>query len=348
MEEKKTTAAPSAAPCYKPLDYKNNQPIRWCPGCGDHAVLNVLLKSMAQLGIPPEKTAVISGIGCSSRLPYYTHTYAFHTIHGRGGAVATGFKTANPDMTVWQVSGDGDCLAIGGNHFIHEVRRNIDVNLLLLNNRIYGLTKGQYSPTSPRGFVSKSSPYGTVEDPFRPAELCFGARGNFFARAVATDAAGTVDILKAAYNHKGAAVCEILQNCVIFNNGAYDPIYNKEGRSRNAIYVRHGEPLVFGADNEYGLMQEGFGLKVVKIGENGITLDDILVHDAHCQDNTLQLKLAMMDNEHGFPVALGVIRDVEAPTYDASVHAQIEEVKSTKKYHNFMELLETNDTWEVV
>ena len=169
---------------HKPLDFKNNQPVRWCPGCGDHAVLNVLLKAMAQLNIPPDKTAVISGIGCSSRLPYYTRTYAFHTIHGRGGAVATGFKTANPDMTVWQVSGDGDCLAIGGNHFIHEVRRNVDLNLLLLNNRIYGLTKGQFSPTSARGFKSKSSPYGTVEDPFIPAELTFGARGTFFARSL--------------------------------------------------------------------------------------------------------------------------------------------------------------------
>ena len=269
------------------------------------------------------------------------------TIHGRAASIATGAKVANPELTIWQVSGDGDGLAIGGNHFIHAMRRNIDINMILLNNRIYGLTKGQYSPTSPRGFVSKSSPYGTVEDPFRPAELCFGARGNFFARAVATDSPGTIDILKAAYHHKGAAVCEILQNCVIFNNGAYDPIYNKEGRKKNAIYVKHGEKLVFGENNEYGLMQEGFGLKVVKIGENGVTIDDILTHDAHCEDNTLQLKLAMMDNEHGFPVALGVIRDVEAPTYNDSVHAQIEEVSAKKKYHNFMELLETNDIWEV-
>ena len=332
---------------HKPLDFKNNQPVRWCPGCGDHAVLNVLLKAMAQLNIPPEKTAVISGIGCSSRLPYYTRTYAFHTIHGRGGAVATGFKTANPDMTVWQVSGDGDCLAIGGNHFIHEVRRNIDVNLLLLNNRIYGLTKGQYSPTSPRGFVSKSSPYGTVEDPFRPAELCFGARGHFFARAVATDAKGTVEILKAAYNHKGAAVCEILQNCVIFNDHCHDAVYKPDARKENAIYVEHGKPLIFGPNNEFGLVQEGFGLKIVKIGENGITEKDILVHDAHCEDNTLQLKLALMGNNDGFPIALGVIRDVDAPTYDDSVTAQIEEVKAQKKYHNFAELQETNDIWEV-
>jgi 2-oxoglutarate ferredoxin oxidoreductase subunit beta len=253
----------------------------------------------------------------------------------------------NPNLTVWQVSGDGDGLAIGGNHFIHAMRRNIDLNIILLNNRIYGLTKGQYSPTSPRGFVSKSSPYGTVEDPFRPAELCFGARGRFFARSVATDAAETVEILKAAKQHKGAAVCEILQNCVIFNNGCYDPVYTKEGRKKNCIYVRHGEKLVFGENNEYGLVQQGFGLKVVKIGENGITMDDILVHDAHCEDNTLQLKLAEMTNENGFPVALGVIRDVEAPTYEVSVHKQIEEVSQQKKYHNFEELLATNDTWEV-
>ena len=327
-------------------DFKKGQP-RWCPGCGDHFFLASLHKAMAEIGVPPYETAVISGIGCSSRLPYYMNTYAMQTIHGRAAAIATGTKVANPKLAVWQVSGDGDGLAIGGNHFIHAMRRNIDLNMILLNNRIYGLTKGQYSPTSPRGFVSKSSPYGTVEDPFRPAELCFGARGNFFARSVANDGNETVEILKAAYHHKGAAVCEILQHCVIFNNGAYDPIYTKEGRKKNAIYVRHGEPLLFGENNEYGIMQEGFGLKVVKIGENGVTIDDILVHDAHCQDNTLQLKLAMMDNEAGFPIALGVIRDVDAPTYDESVSEQIEELKAKKPYHTFEELLETNDVWEV-
>lgn len=331
---------------YTAKDFKKGQP-RWCSGCGDHFFLASLQKAMAEIGVPPYETAVISGIGCSSRLPYYVNAYAMQTIHGRAAAVATGAKVVNPNLTVWQISGDGDGLAIGGNHFIHAMRRNIDLNMILLNNRIYGLTKGQYSPTSPRGFVSKSSPYGTVEDPFRPAELCFGARGRFFARSVATDGAETVEILKAAYHHKGASVCEILQNCVIFNNGAYDPIYTKEGRHKKAIYVRHGEPLVFGEHNEYGLVQDGFGLKVVKIGENGVTVNDILVHDAHCEDNTLQLKLAMMDNEHGFPVALGVIRDVVAPTYDVAVNEQIEEVKAKKPYHNFSELLETNDIWEV-
>lgn len=331
---------------YTANDYKKGQP-RWCPGCGDHSFLASMQKAMAEIGVPPYETAVISGIGCSSRLPYYVSTYAMQTIHGRAAAIATGAKVVNPKLTIWQVSGDGDGLAIGGNHFIHAMRRNIDLNMILLNNRIYGLTKGQYSPTSPRGFVSKSSPYGTVEDPFRPAELCFGARGHFFARSVASDGQETVKILKAAYNHKGAAVCEILQNCMIFNNGAYDPIYTREGRAKNAIYVEDGKPLVFGENHEYGLVQEGFGLKVVEIGKDGYTIDDILVHDSHNPDNTLQLKLAMMDNEHGFPVALGVIRDVDAPTYDDAVNAQIEEVKAKKHYHNFAELLETNDIWEV-
>ncbi len=331
---------------YTAQDYKKGQP-RWCPGCGDHFFLSSLHKAMAEIGVAPKDIAVISGIGCSSRLPHYMATYGMNTIHGRSAAIATGAKVANPNLTVWQVSGDGDGLAIGGNHFIHANRRNIDLNMILLNNRIYGLTKGQYSPTSARGFVSKSSPYGTVEDPFRPAELCFGARGRFFARAVATDAAGTIDILKQAYNHKGASVCEILQNCVIFNNGTHASVYAPAERKKNAIYVRHGEPLVFGENNEFGLVQDGFGLKVVEIGKDGITMDDILVHDAHCQDSTLQLKLALMGDGDGFPIALGVIRDVEAPTYNDAVYQQIEEVSAAKKYHNFAELLETNDIWEV-
>lgn len=192
---------------YTVQDYKAGQP-RWCPGCGDHAFLNSLHKAMAELGTAPHDIAVISGIGCSSRLPYYVNTYGFHTIHGRAAAIATGAKVANPNLTIWQISGDGDGLAIGGNHFIHAVRRNIDLNMILLNNRIYGLTKGQYSPTSIRGFVSKSSPYGTVEDPFRPAELTFGARGRFFARCVAVDGAASVEVLKAAANHKGASVVD--------------------------------------------------------------------------------------------------------------------------------------------
>lgn len=330
---------------YTASDFKKGQP-RWCPGCGDHFFLASFHKALAEIGVKQCDNAVISGIGCSSRLPHYMATYGMNTIHGRAAAIATGCKVANPNLEVWQISGDGDGLAIGGNHFIHANRRNINLNMILLNNRIYGLTKGQYSPTSPRGFVSKSSPYGTVEDPFRPAELCFGARGNFFARAVATDAPGTISVLKAAHSHKGTSVCEILQNCVIFNNGTHDSVYSKEGRAKNAIYLEHGKPMIFGAENEYGLMQEGFGIKVVKIGENGISEKDLLIHDAHCPDNTLQLKLAMMEGPD-FPIALGVIRDVEAPTYDDGVTQQIEEVKQQKKYHTFAELLETNDIWTI-
>lgn len=326
---------------YTAKDYSKGKP-RWCPGCGDHFFLASLHKAMAEIGVAPEDIAVISGIGCSSRLPHYMATYGMNTIHGRAAAIATGAKVANPKLTVWQVSGDGDGLAIGGNHFIHANRRNIDLNMILLNNRIYGLTKGQYSPTSPRGFVSKSSPYGTVEDPFRPAELCFGARGHFFARAVATDAPATIEVLKAAYNHKGASVCEILQNCVIFNNGTHDSVYTKEGRAKNAIYLKHGEKMIFGENNGFGLAQEGFGLRIVAADDPAV-----LVHDAHCIDNTLQLKLALMGDGDGFPIALGVIRDVEAPTYNDAVDAQIEEVKAKKPYHNFAELLETNDIWEV-
>lgn len=330
---------------YTAKDYKAGQP-RWCPGCGDHAFLGSLHKAMGELGVAPHDIAVISGIGCSSRLPYYMNTYGMHTIHGRAAAIATGTKVANPNLTIWQVSGDGDGLAIGGNHFIHAVRRNIDLNMILLNNRIYGLTKGQYSPTSCRGFVSKSSPYGTVEDPFRPAELCFGARGKFFARCVAVDPAGTVNVLKAAAQHKGASVIEVLQNCIIFNNGTHEAVSLPSLRQQNAIYLEHGKPMLFGPNLEFGLVQEGFGLKVVKLGENGVTEKDILVHDAHCEDNTLQLKLALMEGPD-FPVALGVIRDVEGPTYNDAVYEQLEDVSSKKKYHNFEELLMTNETWEV-
>ncbi len=327
-------------------DYKTGLP-RWCPGCGDHFFLASLHRAMAEIGVDPWNVAVISGIGCSSRLPHYMATYGMNTIHGRAAAIATGTKVSNPDLTVWQISGDGDGLAIGGNHFIHANRRNININIVLLNNRIYGLTKGQYSPTSPRGFVSKSSPYGTVEEPFHPAELCFGARGHFFARTVATDGPHTIEMLKAAQAHKGTSVTEVLQNCVIFNDGTHKDVYDKAGRAKNAIYVRHGEKLVFGENKELGLVQEGFGLKIVEIGKGGFTIDDVLVHDAHCEDSTLQTKLALMGNNDGFPIALGVIRDVDAPTYDDGVTAQIEEVKAAKNYHNFAELLETNDIWEV-
>lgn len=331
---------------YTAASYKSDQSVRWCPGCGDHAILNTLHKAMATLGVAPHMTAVISGIGCSSRLPYYMNTYGFHTIHGRAAAIATGFKTANPEMTVWQISGDGDGLAIGGNHFIHAVRRNIDINIILFNNKIYGLTKGQYSPTSARGFVSKSSPYGTVEDPFIPAELVFGARGNFFGRSIDVELATSQEVLVAAARHKGTAVTEILQNCVIFNNGIHNPITDKEVRADRTIHLRHGEKMIFGKNGDMGLVQDGFGLKAVKIGEDGYTIDDVLVHDVHTPSNFLHQQLAMMDGLT-LPLAVGVIRDVEAPTYEAGVSEQVEKVRAAKGFGSLRDMILAGETWIV-
>ena len=331
---------------YTAQDYKSDQYVRWCPGCGDHAILNALQKAMAEVGIPPYKTAVISGIGCSSRLPYYMGTYGFHTIHGRAGAIATGAKVANPELAVWQVSGDGDGLAIGGNHFIHEVRRNIDINILLLNNKIYGLTKGQYSPTTDRGAVTKSSPYGTVEDPFIPAELVFGARGTFFARSLDVDTATSVEVLAAAARHKGASVVEILQNCVIFNNNIHSYITDKEIRAERTIHLRHGEKMLFGKEMNRGLVLDGHLLKAVTVGQDGYTMDDVLVHDATTQNFVMHQMLAMMDG-HELPLAIGVIRNVEAPTYDGEVTRQVEEVRQRKNYPTLRDIILSGDTWEV-
>lgn len=327
-------------------DFKSDQAVRWCPGCGDHAVLNSVHKAMAELGIAPHKVAVISGIGCSSRLPYYMNTYGFHTIHGRGAAVATGVKVAKPELSVWLTTGDGDCLAIGGNHFIHAVRRNVGINIMLLNNKIYGLTKGQYSPTSERGFVSKSSPYGTVEDPFVPAELVFGARGTFFARCLDTDLKNSVQMLVEAEKHKGTSVVEILQNCVIFNDQIHKLIVERETRDDHTIQLVHGEKMLFGKQKQKGIVADGWSLKAVVIGEDGYTIDDVLTHDAQCQDYTLHHKLAMMSPIDGLPMALGVIRSVSAPVYDAEVEAVIEKVKEEKTARTLREVLLAGEVWE--
>jgi 2-oxoglutarate/2-oxoacid ferredoxin oxidoreductase subunit beta len=331
---------------YTAKDFKSDQYVRWCPGCGDYAVLNSLQKVMADLGIPPHETAVISGIGCSSRLPYYISSYGFHTIHGRGAAVATGVKIANPNLTVWQITGDGDCLAIGGNHFIHSVRRNVDLNVLLFNNQIYGLTKGQYSPTTQKGFVTKSSPFGTVERPFHPAELTFGSRGTFFARLLDVDLKNSQSSMLAAAQHKGTSVVECLVNCVIFNDGAHGYLAEKESRSDRIIFLEHGKPMIFGKNSDKGLVLDGFNIKVVSIGSNGVTEADILVHDAKCQDSALQLKLALMEGPE-MPVALGVFRNVEEETYDAALIAQIEEVQAKSKVRTFDELIATCEQWEM-
>ena len=348
--------------------FKSNQYVKFCPGCGDHAICMALQKAMAEVGIPTHQTVVISGIGCSSRMPHYLNTYGFNTIHGRGAAIATGVKTSHPELSVWQMTGDGDCLAIGGNHFIHELRRNVDLNICLFNNRIYGLTKGQYSPTSPKGFVSKSSPFGTVERPFIPAELVFGARGTFFARTLDVDMPTTVDCMVQGHQHKGASVIECLVNCVIFNNGTHSWIADREERAERSIVLRHGEKMIFGKEKDKGLAldyNQGLIPQLIVV-----PADDprVLTHDATMQDPTLHRMLAMMGStlptslqgrstgttspiegeiEMGLPIALGVIRNVEEESYDMAVNEQINEVREKSKVKTFDQLTQTLEQWEV-
>ena len=331
---------------YTAKDFKSNQYVRLCPGCGDHATLNVLQKSLAEIGIPPHQTVLVSGIGCSSRIPYYINSYGFHTIHGRGGAAATGVKVANPELSVWQITGDGDCLAIGGNHFIHSVRRNVDMNILLFNNQIYGLTKGQFSPTTQKGKVTNSSPFGTVERPFNPAELTFGSRGTFFARTLDVDLKTTQAAIIGAAQHKGTSVVECLVNCIIYNDGAHGWLAENANRADRSIVLEHGKPMIFGNDRNKGLMLDGFDLKVVTIGENRITEKDILVHDVTTKDPTLHMKLALMEGPD-FPIALGIIRAVEAETFDRAVENQIKEVQATTNIKKFDDLIDSLEQWEM-
>lgn len=329
-----------------PKDFKSDQEVRWCPGCGDHAVLNAVQKALSELGIPKEKFAFVSGIGCSSRFPYYMNTYGFHGIHGRASAIASGVKIANPDLSVWQITGDGDALAIGGNHFIHVVRRNVDINIILFNNEIYGLTKGQYSPTSDKGLVTKTSPFGTIEEPFSVGELVIGAKGKFFARTVDANVTLSTQIYIEAARHKGASVIEVLQNCVIFNDGIHDKVTAKEVRDDRTLILKHGEPMIFGKDNDRGLILDGLKLKVVKIGESGITEKDILVHDAAEPNPGIQYMLANMRYPE-YPVALGVIRAVPGPTYEAELENQIEQVKGKSRIKCMDDLLNSGSVWEV-
>ena len=329
--------------------FKSDQYVKFCPGCGDHAICMALQKAMAQIGIPTHQVAVISGIGCSSRMPHYLNTYGFNTIHGRGGAIATGVKTSHPELTVWQMSGDGDCMAIGGNHFIHEIRRNVDLNVCIYNNRIYGLTKGQYSPTSPKGFVSKSSPFGTVERPFIPAELVLGARGTFFARTLDVDMPTTVDCMVAAHQHKGASIIECLVNCVIFNNGTHGWIADRETRADRSIVLKHGEKMIFGKEKDKGLAldyNQGLIPPLIVVPANDAR---VLTHDATLQDPTLHRMLAMMGQEGDttLPIALGVIRNVEAESYDMAVNQQINEVREKSKAKTFDQLTATLEQWEI-
>ena len=331
---------------YTAKDFKSDQEVRWCPGCGDHAVLSSVQKALTELGIPKAKFAFISGIGCSSRFPYYMNTYGFHSIHGRASAIASGVKTANPELSVWQITGDGDALAIGGNHFIHTVRRNIDINIILFNNEIYGLTKGQYSPTSSKGLVTKTSPFGTVEEPFSVGELVIGAKGKFFARTIDTNVSLSTQIYIEAAKHLGTSVVEVLQNCVIFNDGVHDVVAEKEVREERTVVLKNGQPMIFGKGNDKGLILDGLKLKVVRLGENGITEKNLLIHDASESNPGIQYMLANMKYPE-YPVALGVIRSVPAPTYEAAVEDQIREIQKTAEIKTMDDLLNSGSVWDV-
>lgn len=331
-------------------DFKSDQEVRWCPGCGDHAVLAALQRALPKvsqaLGYEKERYVVVSGIGCSSRLPYYMDTYGFHSIHGRATAVSTGIKVANPWLTVWQACGDGDALAIGGNHFIHAIRRNIDINIILFNNRIYSLTKGQYSPTSKFGAITKTSPYGTVEHPFDPGSLVLGAKGTFFARSLDVDLKLNEEIMTAAALHDGCSVMEMLTNCVIFNDGAHKEIADPAVRADRTVVLRQGERMIFGKNNDKGLVFEDNRIKAVTIGEVGYKEEDILIHDAHANNLGLQMALADMKGPD-LPVALGVIRDVKDITYDDGVRDQVKDVMRKSKIHCVDDLLRSGSTWEI-
>jgi 2-oxoglutarate ferredoxin oxidoreductase subunit beta len=331
---------------YTAKDFKSDQEVRWCPGCGDHAVLSSVQRTLPDIGLPKEKFAFISGIGCSSRFPYYMDAYGFHGIHGRASAIASGVKIANPELSVWQITGDGDALAIGGNHFIHVIRRNIDINIILFNNEIYGLTKGQYSPTSHKGLVTKTSPFGTVEEPFSVGELVIGAKGKFFARTIDTNIALSTQIYGEAVKHKGTSVVEVLQNCVIFNDGVHDVVADKEVRDDRTIILRHGQPMLFGKGNTRGLILDGLKLKVITLGDNGITEKNILVHDALEPNPGIQYMLANMRYPE-YPVALGVIRSVEGTTYEKLVEDQISDIRSRAKIKCMDDLLQSGSTWVV-
>ncbi len=327
-------------------DFISDQMVKWCPGCGNHAILNAVTQLFPRLGYRKENYVVVSGIGCSSRFPYYVDTYGFHGIHGRAAAIASGMKIANPSLGIWVNTGDGDSMAIGGNHFIHAIRRNIDMTVMLFNNQIYGLTKGQYSPTTPMGAITKTSPYGTLEAPFKPAELVMGARGTFFARVADTAPKVMADILEEAALHKGTSVVEILQNCIIFADKTHGMITGKENRDDNQVFLEHGKPILFGKDKTKGIRLNKCRLEVAELGRNGVTIDDILVHDAYDEEPTVQLLLAKM-TPPDFPMAIGVIRSAQAPTFDRLIDEQIETQKSQSTVHCVDDLLNSGDVFEI-
>jgi 2-oxoglutarate/2-oxoacid ferredoxin oxidoreductase subunit beta len=326
-------------------DFESDQEIRWCPGCGDYAVLSAVQNVMPELGIPREKIVFVSGIGCSSRFPYYMNTYGLHGIHGRAAAIATGIATARPDLQVWVVTGDGDGLSIGGNHLIHALRRNVNLKILLFNNQIYGLTKGQYSPTSEEGKVTKSTPFGSLERPFNPISIALGAEATFVARTIDVERKHLPQMLRKAADHRGSAFIEIYQNCNIFNDGAFVALTGKE-RSQNRIYIEHGEPIRFGPNKEHGVVSRHTGqLEIVDVAEVGE--DKLLVHDAHRSDPSLAFSLSRLADGPTSPTPIGIFRQVEAPVYGDGMESQLRSAAEKQGPGNLEELLLSGDTWTV-
>jgi 2-oxoglutarate ferredoxin oxidoreductase subunit beta len=339
-----STAQEPAVPALTRKDFESDQDVRWCPGCGDYAILASVLRVLPTLGVPRENFVFLSGIGCSSRFPYYVNTYGFHTIHGRAPAIATGLKIARPELSVWVVTGDGDALSIGGNHLIHILRRNVDVNILLFNNRIYGLTKGQYSPTSEFGKVTKSTPIGSVDHPFHPVAVALGADATFVARSVDVEAKHLQEVVRRAHAHRGTAFVEILQNCNIFNDGAFEALTDKAVKAETQLVLEHGKPLVFGKNRDKGIrLGSGLRPEVVALG-NGVGEHDLLVHDE--QDPTLAYFLSRM-GPPDFPTPIGVFHAVERPCYDRALDDQITTARARQGEGDLDALLDRGDTWDV-
>jgi 2-oxoglutarate ferredoxin oxidoreductase subunit beta len=323
----------------------SDQDVRWCPGCGDYSILAQMKKVLAGLGLPREKIVCISGIGCSSRFPYYLNTYGFHSIHGRAPTFATGLKVCRPDLQIWVITGDGDGLSIGGNHLVHAIRRNVDMKIILFNNEIYGLTKGQYSPTSRTGTRTKSSPLGSIDNPLRPLSIAIGAEATFVARTIDTDVNHLTETLRRAAAHKGSAFVEVYQNCKIFNDGVFEYATDKSIKADNTLYLEHGKPLIFGKDRNKGIRLHGLDPEVVTLG-SGATVDDLLIHDEKAEEPSLAYLLSRMVFPR-FPECVGVYRRVERPSYDELLNKQIEDVIRAKGRGKLESLFASDDTWVV-
>ncbi|MFZ4714039.1 MAG: 2-oxoacid:ferredoxin oxidoreductase subunit beta [Bacteriovoracaceae bacterium] len=336
----------SEMPVYAKKDFVSDQEVKWCPGCGDYSILAAIQMVMPKIGKKKEDIVFVSGIGCSSRFPYYMSTYGMHTIHGRAPAIATGLKTTNPNLDVWVITGDGDSMSIGGNHLIHAIRRNVDLKIVIFNNEIYGLTKGQYSPTSNTGLVTKSTPYGSVDRAFMPGSLVTGAESTFFARTIDTDIKHMQEVFMKAAQHKGTAVVEVLQNCVIFHDGVHDNLSDKEKKDETTLKLEHGKPLIFGKDKNKGIRIVGMSPEVVTIGENGVTEKDIFVHNENLMDPTYSFMLSRFSHP-AFPVPMGTFRSVASTIYDQEVQNQVNAVTAKKGKGDMKALLMSGETWEV-